>query len=80
LPPIAGARQAHSFTHADMELVRQYRFMARIFERVRALFDAADTDANRREALRSLGNACLEDHAERLLMQRRRPLEHHQLS
>ncbi len=80
LPLIAAVREAYSFKKADKELIKQYRFMARIFERVRALFDAADTDAKRREALRSLGNACLEEHAEWLLMHRQRPLEHNQLT
>lgn len=80
LPLIAGVREAYSFKKADKELIKQYRFMARIFNRVRSLFDAADTDANRREALRSLGNACLEEHAEWLLMHRQRPLEHNQLT
>jgi hypothetical protein len=80
LPLIAGVREAYSFKKADKELIKQYRFMARIFERVRKLFDAADDDDKRREALRSLGNACLEEHAEWLLMHRQRPLEHNQLT
>ena len=80
LPLIAGVREAYSFKKADKELIKQYRFMARIFERVRKLFDAADSDAMRREALRSLGTACLEEHAEWLLMHRQRPLEHNQLT
>ncbi len=80
LPLIAGVREAYSFKKADKELIKQYRFMARIFERVRMLFDASDTDAMRREALRSLGAACLEEHAEWLLMHRQRPLEHNQLT
>ena len=80
LPLIAGVREAYSFKKADKELIKQYRFMVRIFERVRGLFDAANTDDKRREALRSLGNACLEEHAEWLLMHRQRPLEHNQLT
>lgn len=80
LPLIAGVREAYSFKKADKELIKQYRFMARIFERVRGLFDAADDDARRREALHELGNACLEEHAQWLLMHRQRPLEHSQLA
>ncbi|MEP4484514.1 hypothetical protein [Marinobacter alexandrii] len=76
LPLIAGVREAYAFKKADRELVKQYQFMAQTFARAqKKLADTSDSHA-RRKILYALGHACLEEHAEWLLMQRERPLEH----
>jgi hypothetical protein len=76
LPLIAGVREAYAFKKADRELVKQYRFMAQLFARVRQKLAETDDTETRRQLLRALGDACLEEHAEWLLMHRERPLEH----
>jgi hypothetical protein len=75
LPLIAGVRDAYSHKKADKELIRQYRFMARIFANARRLLDESDDLAFQRRVLRAVGSAALEEHAEWLLMHRERPLE-----
>jgi len=76
LPLIAGVREAYAFKKADRELVKQYQFMAQTFARAQQkLAETSDLQA-RRKILYALGHACLEEHAEWLLMQRERPLEH----
>jgi hypothetical protein len=76
LPLIAGVREAYAFKKADRELVKQYRFMAHLFSRARQKLEEAESAATRRKLLRALGEACLEEHAEWLLMHRERPIEH----
>ena len=80
LPLIAGIREAYSHKKADKELVKQYRFMTGIFERACRQLEAGGDQAIRREVLRALGEACLEEHTEWLLMHRERPLEHSQMA
>jgi hypothetical protein len=75
-PLIAGVREAYAFKKADRELVKQYRFMAQLFARARQRLAETDDADTRRNLLRALGDACLEEHAEWLLMHRERPLEH----
>jgi hypothetical protein len=71
----AGVREAYSHKRADKELIKQYRFMARVFEgAARRLVNADSTDARRR-VLEALGQAALEEHAEWILVHRERPLE-----
>lgn len=73
---VAAVREAYAYRKADKELIKQYRFMCRIFASARAALDrAADAD-EQREILRSLGEAALAEHAEWALMHRERPLEH----
>lgn len=80
LPLIAGVREAYSYKKADKELIKQYRYMTTIFARARRDLDAAVDDADRIGVLKALGEACLQEHTEWILMHRERPLEHSQLS
>ncbi|MEO5963305.1 MAG: hypothetical protein ABIO75_01945, partial [Thermomonas sp.] len=80
LPLLAGIREAYSYKKADKELIKQFRFMSRLFESCRARLQHAQTDAETRQILLALGRACLEEHAEWILLHRERPLEHAQLS
>lgn len=75
LPLLAGIREAYSYKKADKELVKQFRFMSRLFDACRARLDRARDDAQLRQLLRALGCACLEEHAEWILLHRERPLE-----
>ncbi|MEJ7746709.1 MAG: hypothetical protein WKF61_08135 [Luteimonas sp.] len=57
-------------------LVKQYRFMHRIYRNARMALDAAESPQERRDILRALGEAALDEHAEWALMHRDRPAEH----
>lgn len=76
LPLIAAVHDAYSHKKADKELIKQYQFMARIFSNARRLLDDAEDLEFKRRVLKAVGSAALEEHAEWLLMQRERPLEH----
>ncbi len=76
LPLAAAVREAYAHKKADKELIKQYRFMYRLFRNARMQLDAADTDAEKREVLHALGEAALDEHAEWILVHRGRPLEH----
>jgi hypothetical protein len=80
LPLIAGVRDTISHKKAEKELIKQYRFMARIFGNARRLLDGSRDLAFRRRVLKALGEAALEEGAEWILMHRSRPLEHKGLS
>ncbi len=80
LPLLAGIREAYSYKKADKELVKQFRFMSRLFDGCRERLDRAQHDAELRHLLRALGCACLEEHAEWILLHRERPLEAASLS
>ena len=73
---IAAVRSAYAFRKADKELVRQYRFMQRIYRNARNALDACTDWRQRQEILQVLGEATLAEHAEWALMHRERPLEH----
>lgn len=75
LPLLAGIREAYSYKKADKELIKQFRFMARLFGSCRGRLDRARDDAETRRLLRALGRACLEEHAEWILLHRERPLD-----
>lgn len=75
LPLLAGIREAFSYKNADKELIKQFRFMRRLFESCRWRLDRAADDAECRQLLHALGGACLEEHAEWILLHRERPLE-----
>jgi hypothetical protein len=72
---IAAVREAYAYRKADKELIKQYRFMQRIFASARAALDRAHDPAEQREILLSLGDAALTEHAEWTLMQRERQVE-----
>jgi hypothetical protein len=76
---IAAVREAYSYRKADRELIRQYRFMQRIFASARAALDRTQDPARQRAILLSLGDAALTEHAEWTLMQRERQVEHSKL-
>jgi hypothetical protein len=73
---IAAVREAYAYRKADKELVKQYRFMHRIYRNARTALDATQSIQARREILRALGEAALAEHAEWALMHRDRPIEH----
>ncbi|MEO8010412.1 MAG: hypothetical protein ABI650_02080, partial [Dokdonella sp.] len=72
---IAAVRDAYAYRKADKELIKQYRFMRRIFANARSALDRATDADQQREILRALGEAALAEHAEWTLMHRERPLE-----
>jgi hypothetical protein len=75
LPLIAATRDAYAHKKAEKELIKQYRFMHRVFRNAQKKLAIAETDSERREILRALGEAALDEHAEWILMHRERPLE-----
>jgi len=76
---LAAVREAYAYRKADKELIKQYRFMCRIFSGARAALDQTRDPVRQREILRALGEAALAEHAEWTLMHRERPLEHARL-
>ena len=74
-PLIAAIREAYAHKKADKELIKQYRFMHRLFSNARERLDETTTDDQKRAILRALGEAALDEHAEWILMHRERPLE-----
>jgi len=79
LPLIAAVRSAYSHKKADKELIKQYLFMGRVFGNAHRLLQNTDMPERKKQILRALGNAALEEHAEWILMHRERPLEHGRL-
>ncbi|HET7556800.1 MAG TPA: hypothetical protein VFK08_01850 [Rhodanobacteraceae bacterium] len=71
----SAVREAYAYRKADKELIKQYRFMQRIFGKARAALDDTGNPDEQREILRSLGEAALAEHAEWAVMHRQRPLE-----
>ncbi|MEO8315951.1 MAG: hypothetical protein ABI645_14310 [Pseudomonadota bacterium] len=59
----------------DRPLIRQYRHMFGLFGRASTLLKAARTDDERLAVLRSLGHACLAEHAQWTLAQRDKAIE-----
>jgi len=79
LPLFAAVRSAYSHQKADKELIKQYRFMNRVFANAHRLLSKTQDIEKKQQILRALGNAALEEHAEWILMHRERPLEHGRL-
>jgi len=79
LPLVAGIWDAYSHKKAEKELIKQYGFMKRVFQKARKLVDHSDDIAFQRRVLKALGQAALDEGAEWLLMHRERPLEHGRL-
>jgi hypothetical protein len=75
----AAVHEAYAYKKADKELIKQYRFMARIFGAAQRRLSLCRDDEERRQLLRTLGEAALAEHAEWTLMHRERPLEHSKL-
>jgi hypothetical protein len=76
---IAGVRSAYAYKKADRELIKQYRYMDRIFAEARRALDATHDTREQRDILRLLGDAALAEQVEWALMQRQRPLEHNRI-
>ncbi len=74
-PLIAAVREAYAHKKADKELIKQYRFMHRLFSNARERLDETTNDDQKRAILKALGEAALDEHAEWILMHRERPLE-----
>lgn len=79
LPLIAALREAYAHKSAERELIKQYRFMEKIFSGAARQLDKATDAPSRRAILKALGNVALDEHAEWILMHRERPLEHGKL-
>jgi hypothetical protein len=75
----AAVHEAYAYKKADKELIKQYRFMARIFTAARRRLGQSRSEDEQRQILRTLGEAALAEHAEWTLMHRERPLEHSKL-
>lgn len=73
---VAAVREAYAYRKADKVLLKQYRFMERIFGAARTALDQTADPAEQRAILRALGHAALTEHAEWTLMQRERQVEH----
>ncbi|HJU07741.1 MAG TPA: hypothetical protein VJ727_04590 [Rhodanobacteraceae bacterium] len=71
----SAVREAYAYRKADKELIKQYRFMQRIFADARTELDRATDAEEQRDILRALGEAALAEHAEWAVMHRQRPLE-----
>jgi len=69
---VTGVRQSYAFSIADAELIKQYEFMFRAFNKARQRIDQSADDAERRRVLKVLGDAALEEHAGWILMHRER--------
>jgi hypothetical protein len=71
----AAIHEAYAYKKADKALIKQYRFMQRIFTASqKRLFSCENVD-EQRQILRTLGEAALAEHAEWTLLHRERPLE-----
>lgn len=79
LPLIAAVREAYAHKKAEKELVKQYRFMEKIFSNAKHQLDRAPSNREKKAILKVLGDAALGEHAEWILMHRERPLEHGKL-
>lgn len=74
-----GVHEAYAYKKADKELIKQYHYMQRIFGAARRRLAGCRSVHEKRQVLRTLGEAALAEHAEWTLMHRERPLEHSRL-
>ena len=72
LPLIAGFREFYSHKKADMELIKQFSFMHRIMKEALRRLHSTESDDDRREILRALGETALDEQAEWIMRQRER--------
>lgn len=72
----AAVHEAYAYKKADKELIKQYRYMKRIFSAAQRRISTCKNINEQRQILRTLGEAALAEHAEWTLMHRERPLEH----
>jgi hypothetical protein len=79
LPFAAAVRQSYAFRTSERELVAQYAHMARLFSNAQRLLATETATAARRDILRALGEAALDENGLWLMRQRERPLSSGQL-
>ena len=79
LPLVAAVQETYAHKKAEKELIKQYRFMERIFENAKNQLNSAVSDSDKRAILKALGGVALDEHAEWILMHRERPLEYGKL-
>ncbi|MGI9238377.1 MAG: hypothetical protein ACR2QZ_13325 [Woeseiaceae bacterium] len=79
LPLVAAVQEAYAHKKAERELIKQYRFMERVFANAKSQLDSAASDHDKRAILKALGGVALDEHAEWILMHRERPLEYGKL-
>ncbi|MEM1433724.1 MAG: hypothetical protein AAGG11_06705 [Pseudomonadota bacterium] len=79
LPFLAAVRQSYAHRVLERELIVQYGYMARIFGNSRRLLDRSTDAAERREILRALGEASMDELATWIMRQRERPISGSQL-
>jgi len=75
LPLLAAVREAYAHKVAEKELLKQYTFMLDIYRMARFRLSRCTSVEQKRELLRALGEAALDEHAEWILVHRERPLE-----
>ncbi len=75
LTAYVGIFEVYVSARADRSLIRQYRHMHALFCRALNQLQAARTDDEKLEVLRSLGHACLAEHAQWTLAQRDKTIE-----
>jgi hypothetical protein len=74
LPLIVTIRQSYAHRTAERELIAQYGYYYRIFDSANRLLQRAEQLDLRREILRALGEAALDESSQWILRQRERPL------
>lgn len=74
LPLIAALRQNYAHKTAEHELILQFSYTHRIFSNALRLLEASEGVTEKREILRALGEAQLDENGQWLLRQRERPL------
>jgi len=75
LPLLAAVREAYAHKVAEKELLKQYSYMLDIYRMACFRLSRCKTVEDKRELLRALGEAALDEHAEWILIHRERPLE-----
>ncbi|MEL6198971.1 MAG: hypothetical protein AAFR09_02065 [Pseudomonadota bacterium] len=70
-----GIREGYAYAIAEKELIKQYAFMWKLFASAGVRLKATDNDKEKRQILRALGRAALDEHSEWLVMQRSRTVE-----
>lgn len=75
LPLLAAVREAYAHKVAEKELLKQYTFMLDIYRMACFRLSRCTSMEDKRELLRALGEAALDEHAEWILVHRERPLE-----
>ncbi len=70
-----GIREGYAYAVAEKELIKQYSFMRQLFASAGQRLAVATTDEEKRQILRALGRAALDEHSEWMLMQRSRAVD-----